>query len=174
MSDSFKKSLQQEKTGGGDRQTDDERKEDDGGGSENPPDQVFHSINHITSLCQDCRIEIGIMGNFLYSKGWREVVEDLIRELKDCNITITEVMEHFGRLVVRFTTDDQQVEIKAWRAISQADIRASRTCEVCGGKGTLGLHRSRMVDVLCDNCKDKLNGKKSDASKRTGTWLDQF
>lgn len=173
MSDSFKKSLQQENAGGG-KNPDDFRNVNVGGNNENPPEQVFHSINHITALCQDCRVEIGIMGNFLYSKGWREIVEDLIRELKDCNITITEVMEHFGRLVVRFTTDDQQVEIKAWRAISQADIRASRTCEVCGGKGTLGLHRSRMVDVLCDKCKDKLTGKKSDASKRTGTWLDQF
>lgn len=172
MSDSFKKSLQQEKAGGG--KPDDFRNVKVEDSNDNPPDQVFHSINHITALCQDCRVEIGIMGNFLYSKGWREVVEDLIRELKDCNITITEVMEHFGRLVVRFMTDDQQVEIKAWRAVNQADIRASRTCEVCGGKGTLGLHRSRMVDVLCDKCKDKLTGKKSDAAKRTGTWLDQF
>jgi hypothetical protein len=174
MLDSFKKSLQQEKTGGGDRQTDDERKGDDGGGSENPPDQVFHSINHITSLCQDCRVEIGIMGNFLYSKGWREVVEDLIHELKDCNITITEVKEHFGRLVVRFMTDDQQVEIKAWRAVNVADITASRTCEMCGGRGTLGVYRNQMVGVLCDSCKDKHSDRNLGRPKRTGTWLDQY
>jgi hypothetical protein len=174
MSDSFKKSLQQEKAGGGDRQTDVERKGDNGGGIENPPDQVFHSINHITALCQDCRVEIGIMGNFLYSKGWREVVDDLIRELKDCNITITEVKEHFGRLVVRFMTDDQQVEIKAWRAVNVADITASRTCEMCGGRGTLGVHRNHMVGVLCDNCKDKHSDRNLGRPKRTGTWLDQF
>lgn len=173
MSDSFKKSLQQESAGGGNK-PDDFRNIKIGGNNENPPNQVFHSINHITALCQDCRVEIGIMGNFLYSKGWREVVEDLIRELKDCNITITEVMEHFGRLVVRFMTDDQQVEIKAWRAVNVADITASRTCEMCGGRGTLGVHRNHMVGVLCDSCKDKHSDRNLGRPKRTGTWLDQF
>ena len=139
-----------------------------------PPEQVFRSIQHITKLCEDCSVNIGLLGNYNYPKGWCVVVEDLIRELRGFDITITEVMEHFGRLVVRFNTEDQQVEIKAWRAINEADIRASHTCEMCGEKGTLAVHRNFQAGVLCGSCKDKFVDKKSGSSKRTGTWLDYF
>lgn len=139
-----------------------------------PPELVFHSISHITKLCEDCGVSLGLLGNYHYPQGWRIVVEDLIRDLKGCDITITEVMEHFGRMVVRFNTQDPEVELKAWRAINEADIRASHTCEMCGEKGTLAVHRNLQAGVLCGSCKDKYVDKKSGSSKRTGTWLDNF
>ncbi len=174
MLDSFEKSLPQDKANGGDRRTDNELQGGVGGSSDNQQGAPFNSMHHITKLCEESGVEMRLIGNYIYPIGWREVIKDLIFDLRECGTTITEVTEHFGRLLVGFKTDDKQAEVKVWRALNLADIRATHTCEICGGKGILGVQRNYMVSVLCDSCKNKRSDKKTDRTKRTGTWLDHF
>lgn len=142
------------------------------GDSTGQPERCFNSNDHIKGLCEDCKVDLGLLGCYLYPKGWREVIEDLVREFRGCDLVITELREELGRLEMHFNTKDAAVETKVWRAINEARIRAKYTCEDCGKKGRLALHGKSRVGVLCDECAKK-NDKKA-ASQRTGTWLDYF
>lgn len=137
-----------------------------------PPLQTFHSVEHIRKLCEDYGLDIGLLGSYLYPRGWAGIISDMTYDLKGCVLVLTEVKDELGRLVVQFNTEDPAGENKAWRAINEASIRTKYTCEDCGNKGRLALHGKSRVGVLCDVCAKK-NDKKT-ASQRTGTWLDNF
>lgn len=137
-----------------------------------PPERAFHSVEHIRKLCEDYGLGIGLLGSYLYPRGWAEIISDMVYDLKGCDLVLTEVKDELGRLVVQFNTEHSVVENKAWRAINEASIRTKYTCEDCGKRGRLALHGKSRVGVLCDACAKK-NDKKP-ASQRTGTWLDYF
>lgn len=85
-------------------------------------------------------------------EGWFEIVETLCALLSDMNLrridTKTQLLcakEKFGTL--RVLVSGREPEAHEW--IRFAELHSTRTCEICGGKGTL-LYRDGWQRTRCE------------------------
>jgi hypothetical protein len=142
--------------------------------TEDPPKRQLTSIEHVKRMSDEYGVDIGLLGSYLYPRGWFRVVDDLFYDLRGADLVITDVREDIGRLVVQFNTEDPEAELRAWRAINRASAEARCACEDCGIRGRFGVHgKNKRIGVLCADCLKKQEPEKAEPT-RTGTWLDYF
>lgn len=142
--------------------------------NQEPPKRQLTSVEHVQRMGEEYKVDIGLLGSYLYPRGWFRVVDDLFYDLRGADLVITDVREDIGRLIVQFNPEDPEAELRAWRAIDKASSEARCTCEDCGIRGRFGVHgKNKRIGVLCADCLKKQEPEKADLT-RTGTWLDYF
>ncbi len=147
---------------------------DDDQENQEPPKRALTSIEHVKRMSDEYGVDIGLLGSYLYPRGWFRIVDDMFYDLRGADLVILDVRDDIGRLVVLFNTEDPEAELRAWRAIDRASNEARVTCEDCGIRGRFGIHgKNKRIGVLCADCLKKQEPEKAEPA-RTGTWLDYF
>lgn len=84
--------------------------------------------------------------------GWIPLINKLAEDLADLdpNYRIDQIKEKFGGLRFYFTpsTDDEETVQLMNEMVSQAEAKASKTCEKCGAQGE--LRQTSWMKTLCD------------------------
>jgi len=89
--------------------------------------------------------------------GWFRIVDALSAKLaRDKALHVVQLKEKYGRLTVYFERDegvpvDRRLDAMLDVALDKAGDRSTRTCEVCGGRGTREK-RGHTVCVRCVSC----------------------
>lgn len=84
--------------------------------------------------------------------GWYDILNQLCFELQNISdrtgeqITATQIKEKFGGL--RFYADGANAEHET--AITEAENKAEKTCEVCGSPGRLRTEKRSWIKTLCN------------------------
>ena len=85
-----------------------------------------------------------------HNKGWRHIVEPLIKRCNEEGVTILQIKEKFGTL--RFYVQGASDEL--YEAIEAAERESEVTCEKCGTEGK--LRTDGWWRILCDECEKEL------------------
>ncbi|SIB34646.1 Uncharacterised protein [Mycobacteroides abscessus subsp. abscessus] len=86
--------------------------------------------------------------------GWHGLIVELDRALVEVmpDIQYNEIKQKYGTLRVYVEQGDPRVNA----LICEAEQRAARTCEICGGPGRLRQRKiSRWLKTLCDGCAEE-------------------
>jgi hypothetical protein len=97
--------------------------------------------------------------------GWYNLLDELSAILEPMGVIADQVKEKFGGL--RFYYHGAHIDDmnKVDAAIDRAEVRAKRTCEVCGEPGrTCGYS---YIQTLCDQCKKERHVDKNKIMART-------
>ena len=128
----------------------------------------FDPLHHIDSLITGGRIILQPYAYINYKKGWVNLIEELIKSLKQLPIELCSISAEYGQLEIRFNLYEKTQEVKIWRALDAAQRESRTICMECGGQGKRKVRKESLV-VMCRECIKlaELNGE-------TGTWLDKY
>jgi hypothetical protein len=83
--------------------------------------------------------------SFMYDcpKGWKALVEPLIKKCEEKGLVILQIKEKFGGLRFYCEVDDEMSEL-----VHKAEQDSYKICEVCGNPGV--LRSGGWIQTLCD------------------------
>lgn len=90
--------------------------------------------------------------------GWKHIVDNAVSEIQTLGGEILQVKEKFGGLRIYVANENPQHEKEIDTIISEAEIKASVTCEECGKPGTSD-YNDVWLKTLCKEHADERKKK---------------
>jgi hypothetical protein len=87
--------------------------------------------------------------------GWNKIVENLLQELEEYDVTLAQVKQKFGELRVYLNYGekiDPHTFKETTKILNKYKDLSDVTCEKCGHEGTLHQTRQRWLSTVCDTC----------------------
>lgn len=128
----------------------------------------FDAFEHLNILCDNSGLELAGYSLVSYQKGWTNLIQSFIQDIKDFPIKLTEVDDIRGQLEINFEMINKRQETKVWRLLNYYKILSRNICMECGNESTQ-LKAIELNKRFCQECYEMaaMIGK-------TGTWLDRY
>lgn len=130
-------------------------------------EEVFNADAYVRSLCLNTKITIQEYITIQFLPGWKNIVGDLIESINGYPIQLSQIIDSYSILEVKFNVLKVTREVNVWRAIERAREESQLICAQCGGRKS--FRRNHQVGMFCDSCI-----KKAGSLGKTGTWLDKY
>lgn len=127
----------------------------------------FDSNTYLRNLCDGTKVKIYSCVNAKFPPGWKDIVNVLIKSIKNYPVSISRIHDTYSVLDVNFDIEKSSREVYVWRAIDKARTASAKTCGRCGREKV--LRRRDSMEKLCDYCLNSL-----EKNGMTQTWLDKF
>ena len=131
-------------------------------------EENFNPTSVLTSLCEKTKIEVSDYAEIQFPIGWECLIKEFILTVKSHPIRITQIMDKFSILDIKFEVKKVTKEVIVWRAIEVARIQSINTCANCGEPKGLRKKVSP-IEMFCDFCI-----KNAVQLGKTHTWLDKY
>lgn len=133
---------------------------------ENKNMDQFNAIEHFNSLTKGKKFTCSNKIEINYKQGWKNVVEELVEELKEFSMQVTRVSDKYGQLEVDFNATAKCHEVSIWRALDKVRKTSRRICVQCGDS-----HNQFTPEL---GFKSKCRACEKTGKGGTGTWLDKY
>jgi hypothetical protein len=131
-------------------------------------EEEFSASEYVRSLCANSKIVILNSAQIKFLPGWKSIVAQLLKSIKNYPIEISKISDFYSVLDVEFAVVNNKREVLVWGEISNAREQSKFICAQCS-KDKLIRRSNNVANMLCEEC-----SRNTGVLSKTGTWLDRY